>query len=101
MYQYTVTVKHDNGKTRFRVTAENEQKAGQQVMSAENCPPWAIIAVKETPLNSAERSRAHRFLRAKWNGHGSKAMQDLMKTPDGTRGRVIRYLVKNHGIKFI
>lgn len=40
---YVLTVKHDQGKARIQVTAQNEQAARRIVMSAEHCPESAIV----------------------------------------------------------
>ena len=52
--QYTVFVKHDNGKATFIVIASTEQVAKEKVMAAEGCPECAITKVrpsKKIPVN--------------------------------------------------
>jgi len=51
MKQFIVTVKHDQGVTRFRVIAANEDAAKLQVMKAEGCPESAIIRVRKAIYN--------------------------------------------------
>lgn len=45
--EYIVTVKHDEGKTKLRVTASSEDAAKKKIMSAEGCPERAIISIKK------------------------------------------------------
>ena len=40
---YILTVKHDHGKARIKITAQSEQAARGMVMAAERCPESAII----------------------------------------------------------
>jgi len=45
---FIVTVKHDAGKTRFRVVSSNGEKgAREQVIAAERCPERAIVKIKK------------------------------------------------------
>lgn len=47
MKQFVVTVKHDTGLKRIRVTASDEAKARELVMIAEGCPESAIVKVRK------------------------------------------------------
>jgi len=47
MKTYKLTLKHDHGKVRITVKAENEQKAKELVMKSENCPERAIVKIQE------------------------------------------------------
>ena len=45
---FIATVKHDNGKIRFRVVSLNgEQGVIEQITAAEGCPPSAIVKIKK------------------------------------------------------
>lgn len=44
--QYTVTVKHDNGRIKFITFASSEQHARDNVIAAELCPDSAIVKVR-------------------------------------------------------
>jgi len=52
MKHFTLTLKHDQGKCKLRVTATSEKTARLMVRAAERCPDGAIIAVKEIPALS-------------------------------------------------
>jgi hypothetical protein len=45
-HNYVVTVKHDNGKARIKVSAMNLDSAKKMVMEAEGCPESAIVSIK-------------------------------------------------------
>lgn len=47
LYYYFVTVKHDNGKTRFKTVAQDEPTAKEKVCQFEGCPPCAIVKCKK------------------------------------------------------
>lgn len=49
MQTYTITVKHDAGKTRITATAFNKETAITQVMIAEGCPRSAIVDARRKP----------------------------------------------------
>lgn len=46
MKTYCVTVKHDNGKCRISLMAQNEDAAKRMIMKAENCPECAIQKIE-------------------------------------------------------
>lgn len=45
MKTYIITVEHDNGETRIRVTARSKKVAVAIIMEAEGCPESAIKSV--------------------------------------------------------
>lgn len=45
--KYEVEVQHDNGKSKFNVTASDEETAKKMVMNAERAPESAIVGVKD------------------------------------------------------
>ncbi len=55
---YVLTVKHDHGRARIRVTAQSEQAARGMVMAAEHCPESAIACCRViTPTTVKTESR--------------------------------------------
>lgn len=45
---YTLTVKHDNGKKKIKTTASSEAEAKKKIMNYEKCPESAIIDCKDS-----------------------------------------------------
>lgn len=47
MKTYIMTLKHDTGKTKVKVTASNLETAINMVVLAENCPRRAIVKTQQ------------------------------------------------------
>jgi hypothetical protein len=47
MKKYRATLKHDNGKVNVITYARSEEDARHKIETFENCPPSAIIKIKE------------------------------------------------------
>ena len=92
MNTYTLTVKHDYGKQRFTIYANDEQTAKELLCKAENCPMCAIIkvSVKVTMYKvvklfrvSGRRNVLRRYLTE------SEAQRVVNSYPDSSRSMVI------------
>ena len=61
--KYEVEVQHDKGKSKFNVTASDEETAKKMVMNSEHAPESAIIGVKDkgSILHKEEKSTNEQF----------------------------------------
>lgn len=48
LYYYLVTVKDDDGKTRYKTVAQDSPTAKEKVCQFTNCPPTAICRCKRS-----------------------------------------------------
>ena len=51
-YRFVVTLKHDRGTVRLRVTSPTAEQARQQACAAEGCPESAIVKCSRKGLIS-------------------------------------------------
>jgi hypothetical protein len=63
MKTFIVTFKHDNGKTKLRITARDERTAKEMVMNSESCPESAIIKVVEVNGTDKQINKKMKFNR--------------------------------------
>ena len=49
MNEYRITLKHDTGKTTFRVYSKSEAEAREYICKNQNCPDSAIVKIELIP----------------------------------------------------
>lgn len=93
MNSFTLTVKHDYGKDKFTFDAENEKAAIERICKLQNCPPCAVIKVKDNGktlykvLKVFNVSRRREILAR--NLTEQEAQRKVKSYPDSSRSMVI------------